>query len=144
MNVKRESKIEPNLKVQSENSKKLYLHTCFLLCFLSLTMLGCHVFCSNWKYVYSKIKNPFHLFRLGAINNLDQSIWSTYEAKIKFVLMKYINMNVYSSSIFHRVLKIFRLMTYYYIDTSVLLENNQWRIFHILASEDIDDAIYRI
>ena len=53
-------------------------------------------------------------------------------------------MNVYSSSIFHRVLKIFRLMTYYYIDTSVLLENNQWRISHILASEDIDDAIYRI
>ena len=31
----------------------------------------------------------------------------------------------------------------YYIDASVLLENNQWRIFHILASEDIDDVIYR-
>ena len=25
----------------------------------------------------------------------------------------------------------------------VLLENNQWHIFHILTSEDIDDAIYR-
>ena len=23
------------------------------------------------------------------------------------------------------------------------LENNQWHIFHILTSEDIDDAIYR-
>ena len=29
----------------------------------------------------------------------------------------------------------------YYIDASVLLENNQWSIFHILTSEDIDDAI---
>ena len=26
---------------------------------------------------------------------------------------------------------------------SVLLENNQWRIFHILTSEDIDGVIYR-
>ena len=31
----------------------------------------------------------------------------------------------------------------YYIDASVLLENNQWHIFHILTSEDIDDVIYR-
>ena len=30
----------------------------------------------------------------------------------------------------------------YYIDASVLLENNQWRIFHILISEDIDDLIH--
>ena len=32
----------------------------------------------------------------------------------------------------------------YYIpvDASVLLENNQWHIFHILSSEDIDDIIY--
>ena len=30
----------------------------------------------------------------------------------------------------------------YYIDASVLLENNQWRIFHILTTEDIDDVIY--
>ena len=28
------------------------------------------------------------------------------------------------------------------MDASVLLENNQWRIFHILASDDIDDVIY--
>ena len=34
-------------------------------------------------------------------------------------------------------------MDIYYIDASVLLENNQWRIFHILTSEDIDDIIYR-
>ena len=32
-------------------------------------------------------------------------------------------------------------MSVYYIDASVLLENNQWYIFHILTSED--DAIYR-
>ena len=31
----------------------------------------------------------------------------------------------------------------YYIDASVLLENNQRRIFHILTSEVIDDVIYR-
>ena len=31
----------------------------------------------------------------------------------------------------------------YYIDASVLLENNQWQIFHILTSEVIDDVIYR-
>ena len=29
-----------------------------------------------------------------------------------------------------------------YIDASVLLENNQWRIFHDLTSEDIDDVMY--
>ena len=31
---------------------------------------------------------------------------------------------------------------FYYIDASVLLENNQWSIFHILTSEDIDVVIY--
>ena len=31
---------------------------------------------------------------------------------------------------------------YYIIDVSVLLENNQWYIFHILTNEDIDDIIY--
>ena len=31
----------------------------------------------------------------------------------------------------------------YYIDASVLLENNHWHISHILTSEDIDDVIYR-
>ena len=31
----------------------------------------------------------------------------------------------------------------YYVDASVLLENNRWHIFHILTSEDIDDVIYR-
>ena len=36
------------------------------------------------------------------------------------------------------------LMSVYCIDTSVLLENNQRRIFHILTSVDIDDVIYRI
>ena len=30
----------------------------------------------------------------------------------------------------------------YYIDASVLLQNNQCRIFYILTSEDIDDVIY--
>ena len=33
--------------------------------------------------------------------------------------------------------------TIYYIDASVLLENNQWHIFHNLTSEDIDGVIYR-
>ena len=33
---------------------------------------------------------------------------------------------------------------YYYTDASVLQESNQWRIFHILTSEDIDDVIYHI
>ena len=32
---------------------------------------------------------------------------------------------------------------FYYIDASVLLENNQWHIFHILTSEDMDGVIYR-
>ena len=32
---------------------------------------------------------------------------------------------------------------YIYIHASVLLENNQWCIFHVLTSEDIDDVIYR-
>ena len=27
--------------------------------------------------------------------------------------------------------------------SNVLLQNNQWHIFHILTSEDIDDVIYR-
>ena len=31
----------------------------------------------------------------------------------------------------------------YYIDASVLLECNEWHIFHIFTSEDIDDVIYR-
>ena len=30
---------------------------------------------------------------------------------------------------------------FYYVDASVWLENNQWHIFHILTSEDIDDVI---
>ena len=31
---------------------------------------------------------------------------------------------------------------HYYMDVSVLLENNQWRIFDILTSVDIDGGIY--
>ena len=33
------------------------------------------------------------------------------------------------------------LHSFYYVDASVWLENNQWHIFHILTSEDIDDVI---
>ena len=32
----------------------------------------------------------------------------------------------------------------YYVDASILLENNQWRIFHILTSEDVDEVIHLI
>ena len=35
------------------------------------------------------------------------------------------------------------IFSIYYIDASVLLGNNQWHIFNILTSEDIDDVIYR-
>ena len=38
---------------------------------------------------------------------------------------------------------VLEIFVYYYIDASVLLENNQWHIFHILGSEDVDEVVYR-
>ena len=43
-------------------------------------------------------------------------------------------------AIFPRIQCILTYYIYIYIHASVLLENNQWRIFHILTSEDIDDV----
>ena len=72
--------------------------------------------------------------------NLIFSCWKQYftHSLRSFVKYCFHYSKIKSTSLHHRVIS-----TIYHVDASILLENNQWRIFHILTGGDIADVIYR-